>query len=132
MFPPERFFSNELHLVIPVGEFVAGETVFCSEETWGGYRPSVGDRLVVGTLFPARGESDSIVRVHDPSQVAIVVGETEKLVRLEGGGDGGLDGFPVSLLDLRERINAKWLSGELDGPSRYDRMVQDRLERAIE
>ena len=129
LFPPERSFSNELHLVIPVGEFVAGETVFCSEETWGGYRPSVGDRLVVGTLFPASG---SIVEVYHANQVALVVGETEKLVRLKGrdGSDAGR--FPDSLPDLAKQIGAKWRSGELNGPSRYDRMVQDRLERALE
>lgn len=135
LFPPERAFSNELHLVIPVGEFVAGETVFCSEKTWGGYRPNVGDRLVVGALFPPKGDARSILEVVHANQVALVVGETESLVRLEGRpgrSSGEPDGFPSSLFDLTEQINAKWLSGELDGPSRYDRMIQDRIERALE
>ncbi|MCY4559177.1 MAG: hypothetical protein OXF79_22925 [Chloroflexi bacterium] len=126
LFVPERPYSNELHIVVPVGEFVSGDAVFCRAETWGGYRPRVGDRLIVGAFVPAGGPSHSVLQHVESHQIFRVDEDSGKLRRL--GREPQDRGFPTSLHDFASQVHQLWLDGALDEPSAYE--VEQRKDRA--
>lgn len=117
-FEPSRPFPHELRWPLPVGEFVAGDAVFCRKATWGAYRPKVGDRMVIGT-FSYPGSQD-LLDVIEPSQIFLV--EQEGNLRRLGGTSVDEGGFPASLESFAYRVHDLELAGALSDVSLYDEL----------
>ncbi|MCY4109712.1 MAG: hypothetical protein OXG11_11865 [Chloroflexi bacterium] len=126
LFEPTRLFPGEMRLLLPVGEFVAGDAVFCRRETWGRYRPRTGDRLLVGAFLPSR-DTTRLLTLDRPTQV-FVVGQEGELRRL-GGKSADDAGFPVSLLDFVAAVRQLDLEGALEEASLYETHVLEEAER---
>lgn len=116
LFEPRRPLPTNMRLRLPVGEFVAGDAVFCRREAWGGYRPRVGDRLVVGTFRPSGGEF-RFLSVDRPSQVLVV--DRGGLLR-KTTGDVVNEGFPATLVDLASAVQKMSLEGSIDEESLWE------------
>ncbi|MCE2557933.1 MAG: hypothetical protein J4F98_04760 [Acidobacteria bacterium] len=136
LYPPEKPFPSTVEIVVPVAEFVAGDAIFCGFESWGGYYPKEGDRLLIGAFAPPEGDASSFLNLVVPSQV-FVVGEDESLERLHSSlygvrqrhsGDRTLEGsgFPDNLAEFYGSVDELWASGATLAPSLYDRNEADR------
>ncbi len=146
LYAPEKPFATRLHLSMPVGEFVAGDAVFCSRETWGGYRPRVGDKLIVGAFFRAPDAGSSVLLNIDRDQVFLVDDDgglvrlhrryesrssvERQFVRLADGlrAEVPADGFPRTLPGFSERVHELWRIGATAMPSLGDETEKDLRE----
>lgn len=137
LYPPEKPFPSIVEIVVPVAEFVAGDVIFCGFESWGGYYPREGDRLLIGAFAPPEGDSKSFLNLVVPSQV-FVVGEDQTLERFQSSivYRGSLQssgkrtpvegGFPDNLAQFYGSVDELWASGVTLAPSLYDRNEVDR------
>lgn len=108
-------FSDELHFFIPAGEFVAGDAVYCALPNWGGYEPRVGDSLILGAFFPAKGPSHSVlgqVRPAEILEVDLESGSVERMGMYSVSTEAV--GFPTSLYDFVEQVRQMHLDGVMD------------------
>ncbi len=145
-YPPKEPFAQRLHIIMPVGEFVAGDTVFCARQTWGGYRPRLDDRLVVAAFDRPVDADDSLLPVRNPNRV-FFVGDDGALIRLNRGYEKDrrltrsfvrlrtpngdvvkwlTGGFPTTLDDLVDQMRRLWDSGALNGPTFSDLLREER------
>jgi len=126
LFPARTPLPEEVHLVLPVAEFVAADAVFCGLEAWHGYRPVVGDRLVISTYHLPMATKQTMLNVFLPGQM-FIVSEDDFLTTPDGSRPSA--SFPVSFGDLADRVRVMWASGALDGPPYHEILRLKREER---
>lgn len=134
LYPPEKPMPSTLQIVIPVAEFVAGDVVFCGYESWGGYYPKTGDRLLVGAFAPPGGDAGALLNLAVPGQV-FVVNEDGRLERLYSSkhGDHSCETdrlaareFPDTLMEFYSSVDELWAQGVTLSPSLHDRNTMNR------
>lgn len=132
LFDPARPFPTEMRFTLPIGEFVAGDTVFCRRATWAGYRPNVGDRLLIGAFVPSRAEYRLIGldKIQPDSHVFVVA--QDGTVRHLDGTSVAERGFPTSLDEFVSRVSQLERTGALDGISLYEAYRLAEAERAAQ
>ncbi|MCY3933860.1 MAG: energy transducer TonB [Acidobacteria bacterium] len=103
-------FPNEVRFLVPVGEFVAGDAIFCRLPTWGYNRPQLGQRMVIGVFFPVQESSDSMLGQLFPTSIIVVDQSRRSMFVSEMR---RARGFPTSLDEFVDRVHEKWVEGEV-------------------